>query len=512
MTRLLPLSLSGVLLGLLVSAASADQPAAAAHPPLGMNLAGVTDYSTELVFADAFKAARSWISQAKGQPWGKGGPLDLDARGNVRSLREGQFAETVVWTGFDRHFPAGTFTCLYEGNGEVDVTGDARVVKRQPGRLSVEVAPRNGSGFLRITRTDPKDPVRAIRLIHPGLEKTCQEQPFLPAFLERWKGFRVFRFMDWQRTNGSTIVEWSDRPMPTDHSQALRGVALEYMIQLCNDLNVEPWFCMPHLASDDHVRRFAEMVHSRLKKGLKVHVEYSNECWNGQFAQARHCQTQGLKLGLSKNAFEAQLRYYSQRSVEVFALWEQAFGGKDRLVRVLATQSANPWTGSTVLDWKEAHERADAVAIAPYFGHRWGSAKTADKVAAMSADDLVAALEQDVADSSKHMRAYAELARKRGVRLMAYEGGQHLAGIHGAENNEQLTRLFHAVNRHPKMKDLYLQDLRNWKAAGGGLFCVFSSMGTYSKWGSWGVLEHPGQDPAKAPKMQALRAFLAEGR
>jgi hypothetical protein len=479
-------------------------------PPLGMNLSGVVDWSSEIVFVDAFRAARPWISQEKGKAWGKGPALDLDAKGNLRSLKENQYAETVVWTGFDKRFPSGTFTCFYDGDGDVDFTGDAKVIQRKKGEMKVEVEARHGSCFCRITRTNGKDPVRRIRLILPGHEKTYEKEPFHPDFLKRWKGFRVFRFMDWQRTNGSTLVEWSARATPEHHSQAQAGgVAAEIMIDLCNRLKVDPWFCMPHLASDDFVRQFAARVNKKLDRGRKIYVEYSNECWNGGFAQARYCAERGKKLGLSKNAYEAQLRYYSQRSVEIFRLWEKEFGGRERLVRVLATQSANQWTGGAVLDWKDAHEQADAVAIAPYFGYRFGNPKTADKVAAMSADDLVAELAKDVEASKKVLAGYAELARKRKLTLMAYEGGQHLAGYQGAENNDKLTKLFQEANRHPKMKDLYLADLKNWREAGGGLFCVFSSMGNYSKWGSWGVLEHTGQDADKAPKYQALREYLA---
>jgi hypothetical protein len=117
-------------------------------------------------------------------------------------------------------------------------------------------------------------------------------------------------------------------------------------------------------------------------------------------------------------------------------------------------------------------------------------------------------LKEDIAESRKHMTAYAGEAKKRGLRLLAYEGGQHLVGYQGAENHEKLMNLFHAVNRHPKMKELYRDDLSNWTEAGGGLFCVFSSMGRYSKWGSWGVLENAAQDLGKAPKYQALREYL----
>jgi hypothetical protein len=512
----LRLLLASLFVGLLAALAiprpapgPADASSAPTPPPLGLNLAGVVDYSTDFVFIDAFKAARAWISQAKGKPWGQGGPLDLDARGNVRSLAEDQYAETVVYTGFEKHFPAGTFTCLYDGDGVLDFAfGDGRVTNRGPGRLTVEIKPKEGSVFCRITKTDPNNPIRNIRLLHPGAEASYQKKPFHPDFLRRWQGFRVFRFMDWQETNNSKLVQWADRPTPDLHSQALKGVALEYMIALCNTQNVEPWFCLPHLASDDFVRQFARMVKKQLKPALKVHVEYSNECWNGQFEQARYCALQGKKLRLSANDYEAQIRFYSQRSVEVFKLWEAEFGGPERLVRVLAMQSANPWTGTTALDWKDASRHTDAVAIAPYFGNRWGDPKTADQTAVMTADALILALRDDVAATRKQIAVYAAEARKRKVQLMAYEGGQHLAGFQGAENNEKLTRLFHEANRHPGMKDLYRQNLKDWQTEGGALFCVFSSAGTYSKWGSWGLLEYPGQDVQTAPKYQAVREYL----
>ena len=76
------------------------------------------------------------------------------------------------------------------------------------------------------------------------------------------------------------------------------------------------------------------------------------------------------------------------------------------------------------------------------------------------------------------------------------------------ENNQKLTDLFIAANRDPRMRDVYLEYLRAWTDAGGGLFMVFSSMGAPSKWGSWAILEYEGQDPAAAPKYQAVAEAL----
>jgi len=486
---------------------------AANTSPVAMNLGGVVDYASDITFVDLIKSARTWISQEKGQPWGKGPAIELDQYGWVKSLQPNQFVETVVYTNFGQHYPAGKYTCLYDGDGDVDVTGDAKVVERTPGKLIVEIKPNHGSTFLRITRTNSDNYVRNIRLVHPGHEQTYEQQPFHPDFLKRWPGFAAYRFMDWQRTNGSPLVKWSDRTTPKTATQAVAGgVALEYLIQLANVNQTPPWFCMPHQADDDFVRQFATMVKRDLKSNLKIYIEYSNECWNGSFQQAKYCQTQGQTLKLGNSPFEAQLHYYAQRSVEIFKIWEDVFGGRERLVRVLATQSANPWTGTTVMDWKDAYKSADAIAIAPYFGHEFGNPKNVEQTLKLSPEQLVEACRSSLAKRNEATKKYAAEAQKRNLQLVAYEGGQHLVGIQGAENNEALTKLFHETNRHPKMKDLYLEDMRAWREAGGGLFCVFSSMGGYSKWGSWGVLENTAQNPADVPKYQAIQEFIRENK
>ena len=269
MNRLRMIGLGMMLLvGIAARVAVAESPAP--RSPLGMNLSGVRDWSQEIVFVDVFKASRTWISQEHGQPWGKGPPLELDDRGWVKSLKPDQFAETVVFTDFGDRFPAGTYTCLYEGDGDVDLTGDARVTSRKPGELKVEIQPKNGSAFLRITRTDPNNSRPQHPADHAGArEDVSRSQPFYPEFLKRWSAFKVLRFMDWQETNNSQLREWSERPTPADQSQARHGVSLEYMIQLCNTLDADPWFCLPHLASDDYVREFAAQV----LKGLKPTLE-----------------------------------------------------------------------------------------------------------------------------------------------------------------------------------------------------------------------------------------------
>src|SRR5262249_56755401 len=120
-----------------------------------------------------------------------------------------------------------------------------------------------------------------------------------------------------------------------------------------------------------------------------------------------------------------------------------------------------------------------------------GDQKTMDKVAEMSVDELLEGCKKMIADNKKTNATYAAEAKKRGLKLMTYESGQHLVGYAGAENNEKLMKLFHEANRHPKMKELYLEDLKNWQEIGGGTCCVVSFMGVFSKWGGGGVRGRP---------------------
>jgi len=477
---------------------------------LGINIAGVTYWSSEIVFVDLFRHSQTFKSQAPGAGYGQGGPLDLTETGWVRSLRgDGQFADSIIFSRPALGYPAGVYACLYEGQGKVQFGYRMKVVEEKLGQIRVQVNADQDLLTLRITQTNPADPVRNIRFILPGFEDTYKDQPFHPEFLKRWEKFKVLRFMDLHRTNNSEQVNWSDRPTPQMQTQGSEaGVALEYLVQLTNTLHADPWFCMPHQATDDYVRQFAQMVKAQLDPNLKVHIEYSNECWNGIFAQAGYCRDKGKALGLSDNDFQAQLRYYSKRSVEVFRTWAEVFDGTDRLVRVLAAQSANPWTSGQVIAFEEAYRRADVLAIAPYFGNALGDPKRQNETAQMTVDQVLDKCAEYIKEGNKTIAEQARVAKERGLRLVAYEAGQHLVGYSGAENNKPLEDLFHAANRHPRMKDLYLDYLTGWRQSGGTLAMMFSSTSTWSKWGSWGLMEHHGQPSAEAPKYQAIIEFL----
>jgi hypothetical protein len=522
------LTLAGAVLG---TALQAQSPAAGAPRPapaqtrLAMNLSSIQDYGGELPFVDVFRASRNWISQARGLPHGKGPLLQLDEHGWVKAIEPGAWAETLMCTDLGGKYPAGQYTVLYDGKGKIEFGRDARVVSEAPGRIIIEVTPRNGFTLM-LRDTDPADYVRNIRVIMPGFDDAyAREQVFHPAFLARWKGMASLRFMDWMRTNNSRQGSWDARPKLSDATWGAGiGAPLELMIDLSNRLKIDPWFCMPHLADDDYVRRFAEMVKARLDPSLKPHIELSNEVWNGQFQQTKWAQERGVALGLGDKSrpWEGGARFYAQRSVEIFRIWEQVFGGRERLVRIIAWQAGSgaDWTDGRLLAHTRGAADVDALAIAPYFSMNIPGrsdrpdALTAEVVATWTLDQVFAHLESEsLPKAIESMKRHKAVADRHGIRLMCYEAGQHLVGIRSGENNDAMTKLFHQANRDPRMGQLYRRYIDAWRETGGDTMAIFSSVGRWSKWGSWSLAEHFEQRPAESPKYLAvLEAAKALGQ
>ena len=222
---------------------------------LGINLSGVVDWNTEHPFVDVFRSSRAWISQQQGQPWGKGPALDVDEHGWITKLAPDGFAETPLLTG--GRAPEGDYVCLFEGDGQIGFGSNSKMVSRDAGRIVVHLDPRKEGTFLSIRKTNPENPVRNIRVLMPGTEVSYRSEPFSSGFLRRWRELNTIRFMDWMETNGSKQKDWADRPKSEDATWAVKGVPVEVMVDLCNRLKVNPWFCMPHLATDDYVRQFA---------------------------------------------------------------------------------------------------------------------------------------------------------------------------------------------------------------------------------------------------------------
>ena len=435
----------------------------------GINLTSIDSWTTNWPFVDSFKIRRPWISgPTDGSAWDDGRPIAKDADGWVTSLLAGQRAHTLIHDNANGHYPGGRYVLLYEGQGQINIRGDAQIISHTAGRIEIDVVPTNAGMFLEIDATDPQDYIRNIRLIMPGFENTYQTQQFHPAFLDSLRSFDVIRFMDWQVTNLTWDHNWNQRPKGTDAGYALGlGVPIEVMADLCNQLDADPWFCMSHLFDDNYVDQFAGLLYTHLEPERTVYIEHSNEVWNSIFPQYHYAVQRAAELNIPGDTFQSAMRYHSQRSVEIFDIWDNYFPA-DHLVRVMGGFQANTWLTEQLLDWNNASQSTDAYAIAPYFGGSLGSGNNPPTTLGMTVDEILDVCISEIAAQRLQSTAQLNTLQPYGIDMIAYESGQHLVGVGLWQDDTQLTALFQAANRHPRMYDAYMDDITGWNNLGGG--------------------------------------------
>jgi hypothetical protein len=111
------------------------------------------------------------------------------------------------------------------------------------------------------------------------------------------------------------------------------------------------------------------------------------------------------------------------------------------------------------------------------------------EVATISISEIVARMGATLPVAFGFMEDNQVVADNFGLDLIAYEGGQHLVATGANVNIDELTAKLNAANHHPDLQAAYCQYFDYWYTNHGGLFAHFSSHGSYSKWGSWGVKE-----------------------
>jgi hypothetical protein len=533
-------------------------------PVLAMGLNGISDWSSQHPFLDIMKSSRPWVGHLPGQ-WGgisneqlrRDG--HLDAQGWPVSIpanaKEG--LESVILT--SQHQGAqslrGRYVVLYEGKGTLRLSGLAKRTRYEPGRISFDYTPgaRESLVSVKITKTDPNDHIRNIRVIKQDHLPLYQAGAlFNPRWIETIQDLRSVRFMDWMLTNGSPVSTWSERPRMDDASWVQRGVPLEVMIRLSNRIGADPWFNMPHRADDDYARRLAQAVKRDLRPDLKTYVEYSNEVWNRIFPQATWARENATQLWGDTRM--GAMQFYGMRAAQIMDIWSEVYGDQrqERLIRVVGTQTG--WFGMeehiliSPLGYlrlgKTPRDSFDAYAVTGYFGYEMGTDEMAatvngwlDQAEALATkagqaqglkrvalrefvkktrfEAAIAPMAEALAEGSlrrlteESFPYHAAAARKNGLQLVMYEGGTHVTG-HGAQiNDERMSNFFNHFSYTPEMAKLYEQLLAGWVAAGGTLFNGFVDVAPETKWGSWGAKRF--LDDAN-PRWDMLMAFNAVGQ
>lgn len=449
----------------------------------------------------------------------------LDANGLPAS---GQSGTSQTDVGF--LFPTGAYELRWVGSGAVSVGGigdlhdvvDAGDVHR--GTVDLINTPGVFGQLLTITiNNGPGQSVTSLQLIPPGVDPTAS---FYPPFLAALAPFRALRFMDWEATNGSTLVSWADRPT-TARFGAQDGVPYELILELINLTGKDAWLTVPEKVDDDFIDQMAQFFaqgldFARIQKArdaagfttpFRLYVENSNETWNGGFsafgtflalANADPARYTGMTRAvygpdfMNQNADLMKVgQYTADRLVKLGNAFKAAFkaiGRDDAIAPVLAGWALGPALSDVGLQFiltnhGDPKTFVAAVAQAPYFGPP-NDDFTADL------PSMFTAIDADIAGKADTYAQFAALATEYGIPIVAYEGGQ---GISGATN----LPLKHLAQHDARMYTAYTNYLALWKQHfGADLFMHFSLAGSpgipesFFQYGYWGSLEGIGLDLA----------------
>lgn len=561
----------GAVRSLRASSKDSDTTQAAAeltNPSIGFGLAGISDYSPQQPFIDIMKSSRPWVGHTSTE-WGAWQHKEflengyLDSNGWLKSMPPNIVAvETLFLTIMpaEATWVKGRYRLTYEGTGRIYVKSMLRDWEGSDGEIWFETEPGGAQTSVAITQTDPAgtgDYIRNISIVKEEHIAAFEAgEIFNPYWLTHMRDARLVRFMDWMATNNSTQSEWSDRPTPSDYTYSLRGVPLEVMVKLANQIGADPWFSMPHPATDEYMRCFAQGVHQLLRPDLKAHVEFSNEVWNWAFGQAEWAEDRGMERWGQSDTYA---QFYAVRSLDMARIWDDVYGADadQRLVKIISSQTG--WLGreTDILApplWREEDPSQntdlagafDAYAVTGYFGYGLGDSKepqvrdwiaqslkeAQDRSAAMGLsgaaqanfveqhrfDRAIEIAAQDLRDGSVTgekdgtLADYLEnvlpyqinIARTHDLDLIMYEGGTHIVGIGHVVDDDEITAFFVALNYSEQMGELYRDLMEGWKTAGGTVFNIYIDVAGPGAWGSWGALRHLNDTN---PRWEAIAAF-----
>ncbi len=491
---------------------------------IGMNLAGPRDWTSDYSFVNIMKLGRSWgtcniLWYPNGQNlWDtelidsiavdeNGYPLELPFETGHPNADTSQ-AVFSVWTN-TLSLPQGSYILLYDGEGEFDFDFDAEITSQTPGRLNISVQPFDGIMKMEILSSTLGNHVRNIRFLLPGTESTYKYQRWSEEWKDKLEPFGTMRFMDWGCTNNSVLRTWSQRPEVDEYTYTINGIPYEWMTRICNEMDVDPWVCVPHMADSQYVVNLATLFRDSLEADLTIHVEYSNELWNWMFTQA-HYGLDSLDQGLP---WPERL---GPKIEEIMGIWTGVFSGQThRLVRVVGSQTYYLDIVDRILDYIDPG-LVDALAATWYVGLNgdsldyYGANLTAENTFELAYEELRG-------DMSYFLRGNKAIAEENSLDFVYYEGGQHFTP-NPFGSVQPYNQILEDVQTDPEMYEFYCELLDTVRAIDGkSLVTHFSFIsGLSGRYGSWGALENqffkfPPYYPI-APKYQALLDNVYVGR
>ncbi|WP_184151525.1 hypothetical protein [Sphingobium lignivorans] len=260
---------------------------------LGLGLGGIRNWLNPKPFINLLLHA--------GSSWSPENSLTVSpytqSRGELSpSNPEDEFSFTVIapvtnGVGYSKGVPAGQITLYNPDNNWFKVYFSGNQTAWSTATWITFEHDGIGGVFLKnkggVTKVNGKPAMFRSALLENFQNGEVWDPQFL-AFVAG-TGARRLRFMDWLRTNETTISQWSQRSLPSDIFFAQAMVPYEYCFDLCNRLQMFCWLNIPHRATDDFIDQLATLARDQLDPALQLGPENNNETWGtGSAFLSRH--------------------------------------------------------------------------------------------------------------------------------------------------------------------------------------------------------------------------------
>ncbi len=493
------------------------------NPSQGLNLGGQPSaYSDTFSALDLMHGADAWIiNDAKGQEIR--GAVKLDAKGWPIELPIEKGVAQIIHSNifYTKIMPATDY--IVEWKGEGTLTTYTKYEQIGPNKYRVHFDGDYSKGdngiTLNIEATDPNHTGNYIRDIKVYQEKysdlVAMGEHFDPKWFQQIDDFRVLRMHDWQGTNFSKVTEFTNNDLTADQAFWVkdgRGMPYELLVEVANQAKSDLWINIPHMATDDYMKKVAQYVKDHLDPSLKLYVEYTNEFWTEGFDQHQYLIDKGKSL-FGDVPF-ANAEAYGTRASEMTQIFKQVFGNDPRLIptvtidhqgfsngealKMLTTPDYVAKGGKSPLDAGIKYLATDGYFTwfntDPATDKMVGSwMKQVDKGYGAARDFLISQIKTDLSPAWANGRT---LADQYGLKFGIYEGGSLLInGVDPTGGNPKYTNFNEQVQLSLQMKDVYKVAIAEWQKKGSSPFAWYSDTGRWGPWGDYGLWNAPDYKP-----------------
>ena len=494
---------------------------AADAPWMGVNLESARDWEPNNMFADAMKQSRPWGNAAT--PWDQA-YADVDANGWPNGDAGVVVKSNAIYLDI-----GGTYKLSFNGHANVAGVSSALTIQNKvydaasnTTTCDVVVAPTNTQINLAFTGTTGG--VKNVKLMRPGYST----ETFTREFTTLLQPFSCLRSVWLSQVIGSPVVNWSDRTLPTyatmnrrvgvgNYTSPFYGCAWEYIIQLSNETNKDLWINIPDQATGDYVTQLATLLMNTANPNLHIYVEWSNEVWNGQYAETARNQAAAnaevaagnspLNYDGETNAGYLAWRRVGMRTKEISDIFRSVFGGAQMMTRVrpvLCMQNGYTMTIRQPLQFLEGYYGAPsnyvyAIACAPYFGipTSWNSRTD------LTVDDIIGAMNTSLPATLTQAKDFSTFAHWYNIKFMTYEGGPSITGA------PSLTAKIQSAT-DPRMNGIVHSFCDQFNQIGGDWLNYYTSISGNGQFGTFGLTDDVNN--LNTPKYQAVLQALAVPR